>query len=354
MADVEIAVVGAGIMGLTTAWHLTQRGRQVVVLERFAIGHDRGSSHGSTRIFRFAYDDPIYVRMAQRSLPMWREIESDSGRQLLRTTGGLDTGSHVEGVAAALSEAGATYEWLDQSDASSRFPDVEPGDGRLLYSPNTGVLAAADAVAALAAKADVWERTAAVGVIPERDGVVIQSGRGGLWAKRVVIAAGGWTGPIAAGAGIPLPLQVSREQVFYFAGGDDIPVVIDRGDFFRYLLPPFAGAPGAKAGEHGTGERTSADGRSREIDPEGAARVRDWVGRTVPSLDADPVAAETCLYTNTPDENFIIDVRGPVIICSPCSGHGFKFAPLIGQICAALALGEEPPVDIDRFAISRF
>jgi sarcosine oxidase len=292
--------------------------------------------------------------MAQRSLPMWRDIESDCGRRLLHVTGGLDRGTHAEGVAAAMSATGAAHEWLDAAEVASRFPDVRLGAGPLLYSPDTGVLAAADAVTALASKVDVWERTAAVGVIPDRDGVVVQSGRGALRARRVVITAGGWTGPIAAGAGITLPLEVSREQVFYFAGGDGLPVLIDRGDFFRYLVPPFAGAPGAKAGEHGTGERTSADGRSREIDPEGAARVRDWVAETAPSLDADPVAAETCLYTNTPDEDFVIDVRGPIVVCSACSGHGFKFAPLIGEICASLALGEDPPVDIDRFAIARF
>jgi len=122
----------------------------------------------------------------------------------------------------------------------------------------------------------------------------------------------------------------------------------------RYGVPAFAGAAGFKVAEHMTGEQTSADGRSFDMDPEGAARVSTYVHDTLPLLDPDPVAFETCLYTNTPDEDFVIDRRGPLIVVSACSGHGFKFGPIVGETLASMATDREPPVQIDRFALARF
>jgi sarcosine oxidase len=170
---------------------------------------------------------------------------------------------------------------------------------------------------------------------------------------------------LLAPLGITLPVRVTREQVLYFKGPDGVPPLIHYGDttdtsdpshfpFARYAVPAFAGAPGVKVGEHMTGEVTSAEGRSFEMDPENTARVASYVERTLPNFDPEPVAFETCLYTTTPDEGFVLDAVGPVIVASPCSGHGFKFGPLTGEMVARLATGREPVVDLTPFALERF
>ncbi|MGH2727710.1 MAG: FAD-dependent oxidoreductase, partial [Actinomycetota bacterium] len=172
---------------------------------------------------------------------------------------------------------------------------------------------------------------------------------------RCIVAAGAWAGPLLEPAGFSLPVSVTREQVFYFRPAIDMVPFIDHGSIARYAVPAFAGAAGVKIAEHMTGERTSAAGRSFELDPEGEARVAAYVEAMLPGLDPEPVAFETCLYTMTPDQDFVIDARGPLIVASACSGHGFKFAPLIGEALARLATGTHPlPFALDRFSPARF
>ncbi|HEX9696814.1 MAG TPA: FAD-dependent oxidoreductase [Actinomycetota bacterium] len=359
MDSTEFAIVGAGAMGAAAAWALARAGHpDTIVLDRFAANHDRGSSHGPTRIFRFAYPDPFYVRLGQQSLPLWREIESATGRTLLTTTGGLDIGGEddLSSTAAALRSSRAEADVLDAREIRARFPGFSLTAGTGVWSPDTGVLAAQASVeATLAASGAQVRRPVVVERIePGDDDVLLRTSEGPLRARRAIVVAGPWNGDLLGGAGVALPLHVTREQVFYFRGGDGLPVLIERGELFRYVVPPLHGAPGAKVGEHTAGERTTADGRSDQIDPEGEARVCDWVAEAVPALDSDPIAAETCLYTMTPDEDFVIDASGPLVFASACSGHGFKFAPLIGEMLAALATGRDPPAAIDRFAASRF
>ena len=360
MESVEIAIVGGGLTGLSAGWRLALAGRSVAVLERFAIGHDRGSSHGATRIFRFAYADALYVSMAQTALPMWRELEAASGQEILQITGGLDVGpaERLDAIETAMRSCGASCERLGAAERRSRYPWIEAGDNEALYSPDTGVLAAgrtleAMAFAARAAGATVIERTEVGAIELEDDGVVLQAGSGRLRARRCIVGAGAWAGPLLRQIA-ELPLRITREQVFYFRGADLAMPFIHWRSPARYLVPRFAGAAGVKVAEHMTGESTSAEGRSFEMDPEGAARVSGYVAETLPSLDPEPVAFETCLYTNTPDENFIIDAFGPLVVASPCSGHGFKFGPIVGEALACLATGREPPVPLDRFTARRF
>jgi len=171
-------------------------------------------------------------------------------------------------------------------------------------------------------------------------------------AARAIVAAGAWTGLLLARAGVSIPLRVTLEQVFYYASEEVVPVIF-REDVFRYVVPRFGRASGVKVAEHGTGAETTADGRSFDIDAQGRAHVDEFVSSTFPSFGAR-TGEETCLYTNTPDEDFVLDARGPLVVVSPCSGHGFKFAPLIGEIAACLATGKEPPIDLSRFGLSRF
>lgn len=359
METVEVAIVGAGVMGAATAWSLARTGTSdALVIDRFEPGHDRGSSHGPTRIFRFAYDDPFYVRLAQQTLPLWREVEDATGRSLLTITGGLDVGHAdlLSSMAAALRSCRAEADVLDSREIAERFPGCSLDARTGVWSPDTGVLAAATAVDALlnASGLPVRRPVTVERVEVGDDDVTLHTSAGAIRARRAIVTAGGWNGPLLETAGISLPLQVTREQIFYFRGGEGLPVLIERAALFRYMVPPLYGAPGAKVGEHTAGERTTADGRSFDIDPEGEARVADWVADEMPALDAQPIAAETCLYTMTPDEDFVIDVHGPIVFASACSGHGFKFAPLIGQWLAALATGDEPSAISDRFRAARF
>lgn len=332
----------------------------MTLIDQFEIGHNRGSSHGASRIFRFVYEQPLYVRMAQMALPLWRELESSTGLELLHITGGLDAGSEpqLSTIASALEACGARFELLDPESRADRFPQFNLDDEFGLYSPDSGAVAAGDAVMALvdaarAAGAEVRSSLPVSKVILGDDGVILETPAGTLNARHCVLAGGGWNGPLLSMAGIDLPLQVSCEQIFYFAGAD-FPVFIHRNGISYYAVPRIRNAPGVKVGEHATGRPTTADTRQFDIDDAGAARVIDFVTKRMPGLDPEPVFAETCLYTLTPDEHFILDKRGPLVIASACSGHGFKFAPLLGEVVADLVAGAAPKVSLEQFSIDRF
>jgi sarcosine oxidase len=295
--------------------------------------------------------------MAQASLPLWRELEAASGEEILRVTGGLDVGDPaiLEGVAGALIGCGAAAE--REPDPRARFPWLTV-DGPAVYSPDTGVLAAGRALSAMAGqarKAGVEVRDGvAVLSLQRGEEVTVRTETGVIRARRCIVAAGAWARELLEPSGIRLPVHITREQVFYFRSTVDVLPFIHHGAITRYAVSAFAGAAGVKVAEHTTGERTSAQGRSFEMDPEGAARVSAYVAEALPDLDPEPVAFETCLYTMMPDEDFVVDVRGPLIIASPCSGHGFKFAPLIGEALAQLATDARPPFPIERFSLTRF
>ena len=361
MERADVAIVGGGVVGLAAAWRLASAGRDVVLLEQFDIGHGRGSSHGATRIFRFAYDDPTYVRLAQTALPLWQELESVAGLRLLSATGGIDVGDSVylEACAGALEDCGARVERLSAQERRERFPWLRAGDEPAVFSPDTGVLLAdlcvrnfAEAAVRAGARIESQSRCDALSVTD--DAVEISSGGRTIAAKRCVISSGAWVSSLLSGLGVRLPARVTREQVFYFDGGDDMIPFIHRGEIARYGVPRAGSARGYKVAEHGTGKTTTPEERSFDVDDEPAARLTSYVREALPSLNPDPVAAETCLYTMTPDEGFVLDARGPVVIASACSGHGFKFAPIVGEIVASLVTGREPPVPLGPFALARF
>ena len=361
MERADVAIVGAGVVGLAAAWRLAEAGSDAIVLEQLGLGHDRGSSHGATRIFRFAYDDPVYVRLAQASLPLWRELESVSGRDLLQITGGIDVGDdpYLDASATALAACGARVERLGAQERRERFPWLRGGDDSALFSPDTGVLFADLIVRALAAGATragahIEQQSPCEHLRVGEDGVEIDAGGRTIAVRRCILSAGSWMKELLAPIGVTLPARVTREQVFYFSGGDNMLPFIHRGSIARYGVPRAGSASGYKVAEHGTGATTTAEDRSFEVAADGEARVTSYVRETLPELLPEPVSAETCLYTMTPDEGFVIDARGPVVIASTCSGHGFKFAPVVGEILAAMATDREPPVPIAPFALARF
>jgi sarcosine oxidase len=337
----EIVVVGAGVMGAATAYALTRAGHEPVVLEQFEAGHTRGSSHGRGRIFRLVYDDPRWVAQAQRSLPLWRELEAESGDEILRTTGSVDLGPRTDERAAALAECGVDFEVVDGADLPAPLR-IERGTLALVQRDG-GVLDAARAQEAFLRGIRVRERAPVARI--DGDGRVHLDGTT-IEAQAVVVTAGAWVAPLLEPLGLSPPVTPTRESVVYFplAGRGGLPTVIDwrvpdgydlprRGDSV-YALPT---SEGLKVGVHRTGPPTDPD-EEGVVDAEAVRCSRDWLVRHVDGTDPEPSRIETCLYTNMPDESFVLERQGRVVVGSPCSGHGFKFAPLVGRELAGLAL----------------
>lgn len=331
-------------MGSAAAWALARGGRDVVLLEQHELGHDRGSSHGETRIFRLGYPDPVYVRMAMAALPLWRELEDDAGRSLLEVTGAVDHGDPevLDATAAALTIVGVAHERLDPGGAVERWPGMR-FEGPVLHHPDGGRCLARSTLRALheraaAHGADVRGGVGAAELTLAGDGVVVRTPGGDSWRAPVaVVTAGAWVERVLHGL-VELPaLSVTREQVQHFVPRDGSarwPSFTHHRAVSVYgLLTPGAGM---KVARHHAGPEADPD-TAGEVDSGVAAEVAGYVEAWFPGLEPTPVHAERCLYTSTPDEGFVLERRGPVVVGSPCSGHGFKFTPLIGQRLAELA-----------------
>jgi monomeric sarcosine oxidase len=325
----EVVVVGAGIMGSATAYALARQGRDVLLVEQFDVGHTRGSSHGRSRIVRLAYPELDLVELARESFKGWRELERDSRTELLELHGLLElVADPAQSSGDTLAAAAVEYELLEAEAARRRWRVGVPDRWTALFQPEAGIVRADLALRtfvdqALAQGARLQERTR----VDSLDDVE---------AKAVVVTAGPWARRFFA----DLPLRTTRETVAYFRrAGEPLPAIVQldpatRGHALYSLHDPLHGL---KAGIHHAGIEVDPD---RPGGPDAAVleRVAEWVARTYPDVDPQPVAAETCAYTTTPDEHFILERRGRIVIGSPCSGHGFKFAPVIGARLAAMAV----------------
>jgi sarcosine oxidase len=325
----EVVVVGAGIMGSAAAYVLAREGRDVVLVEQFHVGHKQGSSHGRSRIVRLAYPEVEFVELAKEAFVGWRELEQESGRTLLQLNGLLEL---VEDPAQsshdALEAAGAEHELLDADAARSRWPVGVPDGWTVLFQPEAGIV-----------RADVAHRTFVDRALAH--GARLEEHRrveslDELDADAVIVTAGPWVQKLVP----DVPVRPTRETLAYFRrDGEPLPSLVwldpeTRGHAMYSLHDPLHGL---KAGAHMSGADADPD-EPGEPEPAILERIAAWVARTYPDADPEPVGAETCMYTNTADEHFIFERRGRVVIGSPCSGHGFKFAPACGQRLAALAL----------------
>ncbi|WP_234389063.1 FAD-dependent oxidoreductase [Streptomyces sp. AS58] len=353
LTDTDLLVVGAGLMGSATAWAASRRGLSVTLVEQFAADHNRGSSHGSARIVRRSYDDPTYTRLTGRAFELWRELELDSGTALLRMLGGLDFGErdYIDGVAAQFRDAGVTHEILDAGEAERRWPGLR-FEGPVIHHPQAGTVDAAAAVAAFesgAARHGAVLRfeTAVVEVREVPGGVRAELSDGSaVTAARAVVAAGAWLSDLL-GDRVRLPeLTVTEQEVFHFPRLDpDAPpwpsVVHEYGGGVYHLQGGRDGGPGddRKIGVHYGGRPTRPDHRDRVVSPETRAAMVEYVSRWMPGCAPTPRGEATCLYTSTPSEDFLLDEVGALVVCSPCSGHGAKFAPLIGELTTGLVTG---------------
>jgi monomeric sarcosine oxidase len=324
----DVAVVGAGIMGSATAYALARDGHDVMLYEQFEVGHTRGSSHGRSRIVRLAYPDVEFVELAKESFAGWRELEGEAEVELLELNGLLElVDDPAQGSSAALDAVGAEYELLDPGAARKRWPVGVPDGWSALFQPEAGIVRAD-----LAHRAFV-DRAVARGV-RLREHTRVES-VDDVDAAAVVVTAGPWVTRFFP----DLPVKVTRETVAYFRReGAPLPSVVQldpktRGHALYSLHDP---VHGLKAGAHHAGAAADPD-EDGDPDPALVERVVEWVSRTYLDADPEPVAAETCIYTTTADERFILERRGRVVIGSPCSGHGFKFAPAIGARLARMA-----------------
>ena len=367
----DAIVVGAGGMGSATAYHLAKSGADVLVLEQFQRGHTFGSSHGETRIIRFFYDKPFYTELMKTAYAEWRDLESVSGKPLLFITGSLCFGTtgNPYGRAArqSLDAAGVESEWWDAAELTERFPQFRvSNDMDILWQKDTGFLHAAECVLThlqLAEQhgATVREQTPVTDIDWQADVPVVRTENGSFHGRKVIVTAGAWTEVLLSE--INLPLTVTKQQVCYYQPadtarfqGDRFPVFTEAtadGEFLYGV--PYFGRNGLKIGRHGRGETVSPETCKRTVDADYVAHVDTYVKGRIPEL-GKTAHAEVCLYTETPDEDFIIDAHPhcpDLLIAAGFSGHGFKFCPLVGRVLSELAQTEETIFDIHPFRIDR-
>jgi len=377
MDHFDVVVCGLGAMGSAALHHLARRGKRVLGLERFTPGHDRGSSHGSTRIIRLGYfEHPAYVPLLRRAYALWRELEAASGRRLLHVTGiaeiGPAAGPLVRGTLASARLHELSHEVLSAPELMRRFPAFRvPNDYVAVLQPEGGILAAehslhAQLALAAAAGADIRSGETVQAIEPRAGSVRVMTDRGIIEAGVAIVAVGAWTKTLLPefGAG----LRATREVMAWFAPTDADLLCADRFPVFiiesrhgmHYGIPALRGEPspaGIKVAKHHHRDETvDPDAYDRTVSAADQALIRAAIADHLPTANGELLEAKTCLYTMTPDGNFLIDhLPGApnVIVASPCSGHGFKFAPVIGEALADLATTGVTPHDIGWFSRRR-
>lgn len=357
--DADVVVIGAGAAGSSTAWQLAHRGRDVVLLERFARGHAQGSSHGSTRIFRVAYREALYSRLATEAIPLWRDLEHESGEVLLEQTGQLDHGfpPAIDEIEATLRSGGWSFDRMTPAQARERWPGMD-FDETVIYSPDGGRVFADRTIEALLRLseregADLRFEEPVLAIEPAGDGVRVMTTSGEVTARVAVVSAGGWL-PRLEGMerfGISLPrLQVTAQAPVHFAirpgfafpsfvhhvGSDAVDHTFAYGAYG--LESP---GEGVKVGLDTMDVIDDLDARTLDVPESAIEAAADYARRWLPGADTDVATAASCLFTMTDDSHFLLDRRGPVVVMSPCSGHGFKFTPVLGAIAADVVEGAD-------------
>jgi sarcosine oxidase len=372
MIEFDVVVCGLGGTGSAALFHLAARGLRVLGLERFTPGHDRGSSHGATRIFRLGYfEHPSYVPLVRRALALWRELETASGGRLLHVTGiveiGPPGGALVEGTLASARLHGLPHEVLAAPELKRRFPAFDvPSDHVAVFQPDGGYVEVesslqAHIALARAAGAEIYDGEAVHALNANAGCVNVVTDCRVIEAGMVIIAAGPWTRSLLS----ELPLRPTRQVTGWFEPTDAALFAVDRFPVFilesphgiYYGVPPHGIAAVKVAKHHHRDETVDPDTYDRTISLEDERLIRAAIADHIPAANGRLIHAKTCLYTMTPDGDFVID-RLPgqpnIIVASPCSGHGFKFGPVIGEILADLATCGTTRHDIGRFRLERF
>jgi glycine/D-amino acid oxidase-like deaminating enzyme len=360
----RVVVVGLGAMGLPTAWALAARGHDVVGLDRHGIASPVGSSAGATRIVRLAHDRPSDVRLARRALERWRELEAGCGATLVDPVGLLVRGAGGAAYGEALRAEGVPCEELDDAGVERVFPELarRPGEPALLVPGDGAVMARAGleamAAAARAAGAELAAPERVVAIAETAVGVRVDTDRRALEADAVVVAAGPWAAELLDPVGVRLALQPAIGQVTYWRGGawERRPALIDfpaGGRMGVYGLP--TPGKGYKIGlDYGDEAAWRPEAGEWPVRSGEEAENAAWVAAHAPGLAADgPHASECCPWTMTPDGDFLYGRRGAIVVAAGCCGHGFKHAPVLGEILADLAEGRPLDPDAAPWALER-
>jgi sarcosine oxidase len=361
----RVVVVGAGAMGAAAAWCLARRGCTVTLLDRFGIGNDLASSSASeTRIFRLSHVERADVRLAVQSLELWREVERQSGEQLLYASGLLQRGPFAVRMADALRAEGVTVHDLDHRQVQAIFPELRPvPDTPAVIQPDGAVTLSRRALqvyAGLAARAgaEVLGRERAIALQTRPSGVRVFTDRRRVDADVAVVCAGPWAPELLSPAGIDLPLEPGLAQVSFFEADVSLDARPSLGERVREDRPGIYGLPtpgvGYKLGYALVDRRRFHPGmRARPVDRQVERDLVQQVREDFPGFRPTPLLTEVAPITLTPDEQFIIDRRGPIVVGACCSGHAFKFSPLLGQLLADLATGGTVPEDARRWRLDR-
>ena len=368
----DVIVIGGGTMGTAAAWALGKRGFTSLVLEQFDHVHDQGSHGGETRVIRHAYaESPEYVPLVRRADQLWQELESAIGSQVLVRCGGLELAApgfdHAHAARASADTHGLTYEWLTPQEAMSRWPAFRvPDDWAALYSPDSGFLLNEPALRGMATLArslgaTILERTEAVAWGVEDEHVWVETQGGRYEAGALVITAGAWAARTLAD--VDIPIQILRKTLWWQEVIDQRQFEPDRFPVFITDSPageiygfPIYGVPGLKIANHAGGEIADPETVVRSTKPGENHDCLELAARVLPGVTSRVVKSAVCLYAMTPDTDFIVD-RHPrsqrVAMGVGFSGHGFKFAPAIGELVAEMII--DPVAEpIPRFKLSRF
>jgi sarcosine oxidase len=371
----DILVIGLGAHGSSALYHLARTGKRVAGIDRFTPPHLHGSSHGQSRIIREAYhENPVYVPFIRAAYELWDELQREAGRPLLVETGGLLLGREdttvVRGARLSAETYGIDYDWLEAADIRRRFPAFRPSDDTVgVLEKRAGVLFPEECIkahlaGAAARGAEIRCPEKVESIVPSGDGVEVRTSAGRYLAGKVIVSAGAWVGELLPE--LRLPLTIERQVVCWFrdAGSgegavlrpDRMPVYI-----WEYMAGRmFYGFPdmgqGIKIGFHHGGRHIRADELRQDAGADEIEEIGE-IARTWLAIEPVFEAASVCMYTNTPDEDFIIDEypgSPQILVLSPCSGHGFKFSSVVGKIAGDWAMGRKVEFDLRPFALGRW
>jgi monomeric sarcosine oxidase len=376
MANVYDAIVlGAGAMGSAAAYHLAKAGQRVLLLEQFEIDHQKGSSYGFSRITRYAYDHPIYVRLMKSAFPAWSALEAESGETLYIRTGGLDFGrpkqSNLRNVMNALDTEAIPYELWTPTEAQKHYPQFRfDHDLLILYQADAGILSASKCVRTMIRLAEqhgaeIRTNTPIVQITPYADSVEVKTASETFSAAKLIVTAGSWAKSVLAALGLDLPLTPLRCQEVYFETENPTDYEPSRfPTFIGHMLDVYDRDPygiashlgsGLKVGFHGGQPVEHPAQINYTPDEKETGRALTIAQQYLPGVKAVR-SSRICLYTMTPDEHFLIDKHPEypyIVFGGGCSGHSFKFSPLIGSILTDLALNGTTEHDISLFNVQR-
>lgn len=375
----EYCILGGGVVGSWAAYLLSRAGHSVVLLEQYDFLHEKGSSHGESRITRYSYDHPNYVAMAKRAFPLWEELAGEANTRLFLKTGGLDLdeddgASRIQDCIESLRSEKIDFELLDKKELKSRFPQFRvPDSTRALYQKDAGILNASLCLKSLQDEArkhgaQLKANSRLTKIEHEGKHLRLWLSDQSLKAKKLILAGGAWMGALLSGCGLKLPLTVSQEQYAFFRPlkpelfePGTFPVFIHNGGIEHggmgwYGFPIF-GRPGVKSSIHMSGKQVSAGTRDFIIDPAQLAEVSRRMESLLPEAAGEIIHSSTCLYTNSADQHFVIDRlphRDNVVYFTGCSGHAFKFGGVIAEVLIDLLNNRETKVPLALFQSSRF